>query len=328
MINYATIGTSWITEAFVRGTWYHKDKLKHDAVYSRDYLKGKQFADKLGCGRVVTDLEKLATDSTIDAVYVASPNAFHYAQSKLMLEHGKHVICEKPITVTPDELEELQNLAKEKGVVYMEALMALHMPEWKKVKDTIKRLGNICHARFDFSQRSSKLDGLLRGEHQNIFDPKMATGTLMDLGIYCIYPCLDWFGTPDSVYSYCVKISTGVDGSGGAVLHYHDKTVELTWSKLGETRLGSEIVGSDGTLVIPSISKLTNMKFVSKDGTEEILSHDDEKPKLMSFEGADFYRYITDNTAKNELEYNNRLALEVCKTMFEIRKQSGIEFNL
>ena len=156
----------------------------------------------------------------------------------------------------------------------------------------------------------------------------MATGTLMDLGIYCIYPALDWFGLPDSVYSYCTKISTGVDGSGGAILRYSDKTVELTWSKLGETRLGSEIIGTEGTLVMPSISKLTNMKFVAKDCTEEILSFDDEKPKQMSFEGCDFYRYITDETTKQELEYNNRLALEVSKIMLEIRKQSGIEFDL
>jgi predicted dehydrogenase len=291
-------------------------------------MKGKEFAEKLECDRVVTDLLQLANDPTVDAVYVASPNAFHYTQSKLMLEHGKHVICEKPITVTPDELEELQSLAKRKNLVYMEALMALHMSEWETVKNTIKRLGNISHARFDFSQRSSKLDGLLRGEHQNIFDPKMAAGTLMDLGIYCIYPCIDWFGLPESVYSYCVKISTGVDGSGGAVLRYPDKTVELTWSKLGESRLGSEIIGTEGTLVIPSISKLCNMKFIAKDGTEEILSTDDEKPKLMSFEGADFYRYITDEAAKEELQYNNRLALEVSKIMLEIRKQSGIEFDL
>ncbi len=328
MINYATIGTSWITEAFIRGTWHHKDKLKLAAVYSRDYIKGMEFGKRLGCTNVITDLDALAKEPTIDAVYVASPNAFHYTQSKLMLEHGKHVICEKPITVTPDELEELQALAKEKRVVYMEALMAIHMPEWGTVKNTIKRLGNISHARLDFSQRSSKLDGLLKGEHQNIFDPKMAAGALMDLGIYCIYPALSWFGAPDSVYSYCTKLSTGIDGSGGAVLTYPDKTVELTWSKTGETRLGSEIIGDEGTLVIPSISKLTNMKLILKDGTEEVLSADPDKPFLMSFEAADFYRYVTDKSSLDELESNNRLALEVSKIMLDIRHQSGIVFEL
>ncbi len=328
MITYATIGTSWITEAFIRGCKYHPDKLFHGAVYSRDYTKGKEFAEKLGCDRVVTDLEELANDKTIQAVYVASPNAFHYAQSKLMLMHGKHVICEKPITVTPDELVELQTLAKENNVVYMEALMGIHMPQWTIVKDTIKQLGNISHARFDFSQRSSKLDGLLRGEHQNIFDPKMATGALMDLGIYCIYPALDWFGVPQEIYSYCTKLSTDVDGAGGAILKYSDKTVELTWAKLGETRLGSEIIGDNGTLVMPSISKLTNMKLILKDGTEQILSDDCEKPYQMSFEAADFYRYITDESSKDELEAMNELALNVSRVMLKIRDQSGIEFDL
>ena len=328
MINFATIGTSWITEAFVRGTWHHKDKLHHSAVYSRDHNKGKAFADKLGCDTVVTDLLKIATDPSVDAVYVASPNAFHYAQSKLMLEHKKHVICEKPITVTPDELEELQTLAQQNGVVYMEALMALHNPEWQLVKDTIKKLGKISHARFDFSQRSSKLDGFLCGEHQNIFDPKMAAGALMDLGIYCIYPALDWFGEPQSVYAYCQKLQNGIDGAGGAVLRYTDKTVELTWAKTGETRLGSEIIGDEGTLILPSISKLTNMKLVLKDGTETVLSADPAKPFLMSFEGADFYRYITDPTAADELKKANELALSVSKIMLEIRRQAGIEFDL
>lgn len=328
MLTYATIGTSWITEAFIRGTWHHKDKLRHTAVYSRNYSKGKEFADRLGCDTVVTDLNVIAEDKTIDAVYVTSPNAFHYAQSKLMLEHGKHVICEKPITVTPDELVELQTLAKRKGLVYMEALMAIHCPEWKTVTETIKKLGNISHARFDFSQRSSKLDGLLRGEHQNIFDPKMAAGALMDLGIYCIYPALSWFGVPNDIYSYCTRVSTGIDGAGGAVLRYPDKTVELTWAKNGETRVGSEIIGDNGTLVMPSISKLTNMKFIAKDGSEQILSGDYEKPYQMSFEAADFYRYITDEGSKAELDRMNELALDVSRVMLRIREQSGIEFHL
>ena len=256
MINFATIGTSWITEAYIRGCLLLKDKFRLSAVYSRDYNKGLEFGRQFGCDNVFVDLEQLAADPTIQAVYVASPNAFHYEQSKLMLENGKHVICEKTITVTPSELEELLDLAHNNGVVYMEALMARHLPQWKLAQQTIERLGNISHARFDFSQRSSKLDGYLRGEHQNIFDPKMATGALMDLGVYCVYPALGWFGLPSDIYAYCTKLSTGIDGSGGAIFRYADKTVELTWSKTGESRIGSEIIGDEGTLVFPSISKL------------------------------------------------------------------------
>ena len=118
MINFATIGTSWITEAYIRGCLLLKDKFRLSAVYSRDYNKGLEFGRQFGCDNVFVDLEQLAADPTIQAVYVASPNAFHYAQSKLMLENGKHVICEKPVTISSDELVECMQVAKETGKVF------------------------------------------------------------------------------------------------------------------------------------------------------------------------------------------------------------------
>lgn len=329
MIKYATVGTSWITESFINGCRLLGDKLCLAGVYSRDAEKGHRFGQKFGCTKVYTDLKALAQSSEINAVYIASPNSFHYSQSKLMLNAGKHVICEKPITVNPDELAELQSLAAENGVVYMEALMARHLPAWNKVLSELENLGRISHVRFDFSQRSSKYDGLLAGRHQNIFDPKMAAGALMDLGIYCVYPALGWFGEPESIYAYCRKLSTGVDGEGGAILLFNNLTAELSWSKTGESRLGSEIIGDNGTLVIPSISKLTNIKLILKDGTEKQITAELDKPQLMSYEAEKFYKYITEaETYASDLDSANRLALKVSKAMLEIRRQSGINFNI
>ncbi len=328
MIKLATIGTSWITEAFLMGCELLQGKFKLTAVYSRSYEKGLEFGKQFGCERVICDLEKLASDPEIEAVYIASPNAFHYSQSKLLLEHKKHVLCEKPITVTPNEFIELQELAKQNGVVYMEAIMAPHLPAWESTANAIARLGRISHARLDFSQRSSKLDGHLRGEHQNIFDPKMCTGALMDLGIYCIYPAVLWFGEPDNIYSYCRFLSTGADGEGGAILHYSNLNVELTWSKTGESRLGSEIIGENGTVVFPSVSTLRNAMFIAKNGAEELLFGNPEKQELMSHETLDFYRYITDKNSRIELEYFNKAALSVSRIMQNIREQCNIRFNL
>ena len=328
MIKLATIGTSWITKAFLMSCELLKTKFQLTAVYSRNYEKGLEFGKSFGCERVICDLQELALDPEIEAVYIASPNTFHYSQSKLMLQNKKHVLCEKPITVKTQELEELQTLAKLNGVVYMEAIMGPHLPAWATVVDTISDLGRISHARFDFSQRSTKLDGYLRGEHQNIFDPKMATGALMDLGIYCIYPAICWFGEPKDVYSYCRFLDTGADGEGGAILHYDDLNVELTWSKTGETRLGSEIVGENGTIVMPSISTLRNAQFIAKDGTVEPLFHNPEKPELMSYETTNFYRYITDINCRNELEKMNKFAVSVSRLMQTIREQCNIKFDI
>lgn len=328
MINYATIGSGWIAESFISGCMLHPDKFKLAAVYSRTEQKGTEFGAKFGCGKVYTNLEALAKDPSIDAVYIASPNAFHFIQSKIMLENGKHVICEKPITVTPEELTSLQNLARIKGLVYMEALMAQHLPCRELLVETVKSLGRISHVRFDFSQRSSKYDGYLRGEHQNIFDPKMATGALMDLGVYCVYPLIDLFGKPDSIYAYCNKLSTDIDGEGGAIFHYGDFTAELTYSKTGQSHIGSEIIGDNGTLIIPSISKQTDMVVKYTNGTEKKLTDDIEKHVLMSYEAVDFYNYITD-PVKHSADYKRitKLSLDVCNTMFLMRKQANIVFK-
>ena len=102
MINYATIGTSFIAEQFVTGA-NATGKLNLCAVYSRRQETGIAFAQKFGCNTVYTSLKDLANDNNIQAVYVASPNVCHAEQSEFLLRHGKHVICEKSITTCADE---------------------------------------------------------------------------------------------------------------------------------------------------------------------------------------------------------------------------------
>ena len=327
-IRYATIGTGWITESFIKGTELSDGKLKLEAVYSRSAEKGSEFAKKFGCDKVYVSLDELAADKTIDAVYIASPNAFHYSQSKAMLIAGKHVICEKPITVTSAELIELNKLAESKGLVYLEALMAMHLPYRNAIKEAILSLGRISHARFDFSQRSSKYDSFKNGNHQNIFDPKIAAGALMDLGVYCVYPCIDLFGEPKEISSWCTRLRTGIDGEGGATFRYDGLSVTLTYSKTGQSALGSEIIGDNGTLVIPSISKLCDARVIYTDKTEKTITDSLEKHELMSCEALDFYRYITEpDRLKAQYENDRHIALSVCRTMETIRKQIGLGFN-
>ena len=109
MIKFGVIGSGWIAEEFVKGAKL-VDGFIFSAMYSRTYEKGKSFAEKFGDVPVYTDINDFAK-SDIDAVYIASPNSLHYSQSKLMLENGKHVLCEKPITITPEEfIENLSNM--------------------------------------------------------------------------------------------------------------------------------------------------------------------------------------------------------------------------
>lgn len=326
-MNYAIIGTGWIAKAFADGAKIAGGFTPY-AVYSRTEEKGRNFAESVGAERVFTNLEEMASCEEIEAVYIASPNAFHYAQSKLFLEHGKHVICEKPITVEPGEFEELFDLARSKNLVYIEAIMMMHFPCRNVIENALKRLGKITTARVDFSQLSSKYPALKRGELPNIFNPEMATGSLMDLGVYNVYFALYFFGVPESVTSTALMLETGADGAGTAVLSYPDKQVTLTYSKMGQSRTGTEVYGDEGTLFVESISKLTNVKFITNDGTEEMLWNDTEKEEVMSCEAADFLRFITDYEAnKNEYFECGKMALEVSRIMKEIREQNGIKYS-
>ena len=85
MVRYGTIGSGWIVDAFIAGAQQGAPQLEHRAVYSRSRETGEAFARKHGVNLVFTDLEAMAASDQIDAVYIASPNAFHYSQAKLFL---------------------------------------------------------------------------------------------------------------------------------------------------------------------------------------------------------------------------------------------------
>ncbi len=326
-MNYAIIGTGWIAKAFADGMKKAENILPF-AVYSRTEENGKIFAEKTGAKHVFTDLVKMAECEEIDAVYIASPNSFHYPQSKLFLEHGKHVICEKPITVEPHEFEELFSLAKSKKLVYTEAIMMMHFPARIAIENALKKIGKITSAHIDFSQLSSKYPALKRGENPNIFNPRLATGCLMDLGIYNIYFSLYYFGEPEQITATAQFLDTGADSLGTALFHYPDKLVTLTYSKLGQSNKGSEIYGDEGTLVIESISKLVNAEIIFSDGTHETVWADTEKEEVMSYEASDFVKYIENyDEYKSEYFYLADMALKVSKVMKKIREITGIKFD-
>lgn len=326
-MKYAVIGTSWITEEFIMGANLIEG-MELLGVYSRSYSKGKALAEKFGAPRVFVDLHDLARNADVEAVYVASPNSLHYEQCKLLLKSGKHVLCEKPITVEPEELAELQALAAEQGKVYMEAIMYMYNPVRPKLKASMQALGNITSAHFDFSQLSSKYPAYKNGENPNIFNPEFATGSLMDLGIYCIYPALDLFGMPKSIWSTATFLESGADGNGTAVFKYDNMLLTLTWSKLAQGFCGSEITGDGGSVTIDSISQLNGIKFCRKGGEPVEVVGETEKHVIMSYEAQAWLDFATkpEETAE-QYQDASRMALAVSTVMKKIREVSGIKFK-
>ena len=312
MIKYSVIGTSWITKSFIEGANLYED-LCLDGVYSRSFEKGSKFAEETGAKRVFTDFNDLASSDT-DLVYVASPNVCHYEQCKALLLNGKHVICEKPITITAEEFNELCKIANENNLVYFEAIMYMHTPLRQVLKDSVSKIGNIRSASIDFSQLSSKYQALKNGELPNIFNPEMKTGALNDLGIYCVYPVIDLFGMPEKITPVQHFLNTGADGSGSAAFEYKDKLVTITYSKVGQSRSASQIMGDEGTVTIESISKLDGIRLFNNAGEETLLNGETDKKYLMGNEAKSAIDFIlnrkeTDNFLKECQLMNEKVLL-------------------
>jgi predicted dehydrogenase len=243
-----------------------------------------------------------------------------------MIEAGKHVICEKPLAVTPEEIRSCAERANEKGVIYTEAIMYMHSPDRDALREAVLKAGNITSAHFEFSQLSSRYASYLRGETPNIFNPSLAAGCLMDLGVYCVYPAVDLFGMPEGIKADAVFLRTGADGSGNASFNYGDKLVTLTYSKTGQNHFGSSIYGDKGTVTVESISKTVNINFIDNDGNVTPVCSDRIKEEIMGFEAAEFERFIK-NPHDPKYLLCTETSLKVSELMERIREICNIKFS-
>lgn len=327
MIKLATVGTSWITRCFIGGIDLLPECYTLTAVYSRDRKRGKEFLRETGkTAEVFTDLQLMAESDNIDAVYIASPNSLHFEQAMLMVKNGKHVIVEKPMVTSEEQFMKLSDAARENNVIFMEAIIPMHLPARKKIKEALGRIGRIQSSRFQFCQLSSKYKDYILGNNPNIFNPAFATGTLMDLGIYCVYPAIDLFGLPEIISTQATFMESGSDSAVTSTFKYYDHLVSVISSKTCQSDLPSEILGDCGKLTIWHISKYDNVS-VTIDGETQQLVGVMSKEELMSYEAKDFYRYITQREeTKGEYEQMNALALTVCAVMEAMRLQADIKF--
>ncbi len=321
-MKFATISTSWITEAFIDASRLVEGMTLH-AVYSREANKAEAFRVKHSAAMAYDDYDKMLLEGEIDAVYVGSPNMLHYEHSKKALLAGKHVICEKPITVNSDEVRELNLLARSKGLIYIEAIMFLHTPNHMAMLSALEKIGKISAAVFNYSQLSSKYSMLQNNELPNIFNPEMRTGCLMDIGVYNVYTAIVLFGYPEKITSSATFLPTGADACGTIVFEYKDKLVTLIHSKIGQHYAPSEIYGDKGTISFDSMSLFQPIRITRIDKSVEAVYGEDSRTVIMSCEARRFYNYIAKpDEYKEEYIQAQEYSYLVSRAMEEIRKMT------
>ena len=196
--------------------------------------------------------------------------------------------------------------------------MYMHSPARETLKKAVKAIGEIRRANIDFSQLSSKYPALKRGELPNIFNPEMKTGALNDLGIYCVNPVVDLFGEPKSIIPYQQFLHTGADGCGSAVFVYEDKTVTITYSKVGQSRGVSQIMGALGTIAIGSISQTDNIYMYDNKGEKTELVPDIDKKYHMGNEAKSALEFIK-NPSGEKLRECQDMNIRVLRCMEKMR---------
>ena len=107
------------------------------AVGSRHLESAQAFAQQYGIPRCYDSYEALAADPEVEAIYIATPNTLHYENCKLCLEQGKHVLCEKPFTISPEQAQELYRLAEEKHLFLMEAFWIWLLPLYDRLRQIL-----------------------------------------------------------------------------------------------------------------------------------------------------------------------------------------------
>jgi scyllo-inositol 2-dehydrogenase (NADP+) len=304
MIRFGVVGTNWITDRLIDGA-SHDEDFQLTAVYSRTHEKAAEFAAKYGVTTTFTNLEDMAKSDKIDAVYLASPNSFHAEQAITFMNNGKHVLCEKPLASNTKELEAMFKSAKQNNVVLMEAMKTTLLPNFNSIKQSLHKIGKIRRYVASYCQYSSRYDAYKEGTVLNAFKPEFSNGSLMDLGVYCIYPMVVLFGEPTDLKAQSIMLESGVDGQGSILLKYNDMEASIMYSKISNSYLPSEIQGEKGSMFIDKISAPEHVEIRFKDGTTEVINQTQDKP-FMYYEVKEFIDLIkTQKQASTINSYEN-----------------------
>lgn len=266
MVRFGIIGTGRISDWVLKGA-AQDPRIKVTAVCSRTVEAAEAFVQRnpLAAGaKIYTSVEDMAAAPDVDAVYVGTPNQTHCLYTKLCLKAGKHVLCEKPLAVNASEGREMVEAATESGCLLMEAMISTLNPNFVAAAARLDEISPIRHYSSSFCQYSSKYDALKRGVVASCFQPGTA-GAVRDVGIYTIYPLVALFGKPSEIHAELRTVMTPegeTDVHGTACLGYEGMDATLTWSKICDSFLPTEISGEGGNLLLDEIHIARLAEFI------------------------------------------------------------------
>jgi len=322
-LRFGVIGTNFITDWVIAGG-RQDERFELSAVYSRTQETADAFSAKHNIPHTFTSLEAMVSSSFIDAVYIASPNAFHAAQTIFCMEHGKHVLCEKAFASNASEAREMIAVARRNKVALMEAMKPTLTPNFLAARDALSRIGAVRRYFSCYCQYSSRYDKFREGVVLNAFRPELSNGALPDIGVYTIFPMVVLFGRPQTIKATGFKLSSGVDGMGSVLFSYPTMDAAVLYSKIANSQLPTEIQGEDGNIVFDRINIISEVNLHLRDGRKESLTSQILYNEYY-YEVKEFIDIVQSGRQESDINswVNSLVTMEI---MDEIRRQLGVTY--
>ncbi len=258
-LNWGLLSTARINRALIPPLNASK-RTRLLAVASRSQSSAEAYAREWNIPRALGSYEALLADPEIDVVYNSLPNHLHAEWTIKALRAGKHVLCEKPMTLTLAELEEIAAVSRETGKVVAEAFMYRHHPQTLKVKEMVESgaLGRLQLIRGAFTFTLTR-----EGNYRS--DPAMGGGSIWDVGCYPISYARTLIGAePLEVFGWQVEGPSGVDESFVGQMRFEGGVLaQFDCGFASPFRSWMEIVGSEATLHIPNPFKPSHKATVT-----------------------------------------------------------------
>jgi predicted dehydrogenase len=319
-VRWGVLGTGGIAATFASDLTL-VDGAVLAAVGSRTTEAATAFADRHGFARAHGSWAELAADDEVDVVYVATPHAFHRDAASVCIAAGKHVLCEKPMTLDRPSSAALVQQARDRGVFLMEAMWMRCNPAIRRIAELVAdgAIGEVTAVHADFG-----LQGPFPATHR-LMDPAQGGGALLDLGVYPINLAHLILGAPADVRAWAQLSPEGVDQNTGLLFGYPSGAVAaLTCGLVGATGNVATITGTAGRIQLPPEFYMPRTFTLHRGGDAEVFDLD-FPGKGYQFEAAEVQRCLAAGERESPLMPQDT-TLEIMGLLDAIRERIGVRY--
>lgn len=293
------------------------------AVGSRSAQSSERFAAEFEIPRAHSSYEELVADSDVDIVYISTPHPLHAQNAILALEHGKHVLVEKPFTLNAAEAAAVRDVAARHGLLAMEAMWTRYLPHMVRVRELVQSgvLGDVRAVIADHTQKISS------DPAHRLNDPRLGGGALLDLGIYPVSFAWDVLGAPVTVNATATLGATGVDDEIATVFTHAGGALSTSLSASHAAGPNTaHVIGTDARIDIDKTWYApTSFRLVAPDGTVRETYESHIQGRGMQFQALAAERYIAAGRTDSEiLPIDETVA--IMGTLDEARRQIGLRY--